>query len=37
LRNVYPEQRLHACDAGEKQDKFILGQTGLGTEENNDN
>jgi len=37
LRNVYPEQRLHGCDAGEEQEKFILGQTGLGTEENNDN
>lgn len=34
LRNVYPAQRLHDCTAQE-QELFILGQSGLGTEENN--
>lgn len=31
VRNVYPPQKLHECDAGEDQPKFVLGQTALGT------
>ena len=31
VRNVYPPQRLHECDSGEDQPKFLLGQTALGT------
>ena len=31
VKNVYPSQRLQACDAGEEQPKFILGQTALGS------
>ena len=29
-RNAYPPQKLHECDAGENQPKFLLGQTALG-------
>jgi len=31
VRNIYPTQKLHECDAGEDQPKFLLGQTALGT------
>jgi uncharacterized protein len=31
VRNVYPPQKLHECDAGEDEPKFLLGQTALGT------
>ena len=31
VRNIYPPQKLHECDAGEDQPKFLLGQTALGT------
>ncbi len=36
LRNVYPRQRLYECDADEGREKFILGQTCLGSEPNRD-
>ena len=31
VKNVYPTQQLFECDATETQQKFILGQTALGT------
>jgi len=31
VRNIYPSQNLHECDAPEKEEKFLLGQTALGT------
>jgi uncharacterized protein len=31
VRNVYPPQKLHECDAAEDESKFLLGQTALGT------
>jgi hypothetical protein len=31
VRNVYPAQKLHECDAPEGEQKFLLGQTALGT------
>lgn len=31
VRNVYPAQRLHKCDAPEGKGKILLGQTALGT------
>ncbi len=31
VRNVYPAQSLHGCDAPESQSKFIVGQTSLGS------
>jgi hypothetical protein len=34
VRNVYPSQKLHECDCGEDQPKFLLGQTALGSMEN---
>lgn len=33
VRNVYPSERLHECDSGEEQPKFVLGRTALGTED----
>jgi uncharacterized protein len=33
VRNVYPPQKLHECDAPEGKEKFLLGQTALGTME----
>ena len=32
VRNVYPSERLHECDPGNEQPKFVLGRTALGTE-----
>ena len=31
VRNVYPPQQLHECDSPENEEKFLLGQTALGT------
>jgi uncharacterized protein len=31
VRNVYPSQKLHECDAPEEERKFLLGLTALGT------
>lgn len=31
VKNVYPAQKLHACDSREDQPKFILGRTALGS------
>jgi hypothetical protein len=31
VRNAYPPQKLYECDAPENQQKFLLGQTALGT------
>jgi hypothetical protein len=31
VRNVYPSQKLHECSAPEGEQKFLLGQTALGT------
>jgi hypothetical protein len=31
VRNVYPSQKLYECDAPEGKQKFLLGQTALGT------
>ena len=31
VKNVYPSQKLHECDALPTQSKFILGQTALGS------
>ena len=31
VRNIYPTQQLHECDAGQDQPKFLLGKTALGT------
>jgi len=31
VKNVYPKQKLFDCDAAEDRMKFILGQSGLGT------
>ncbi|MEY2497298.1 MAG: uncharacterized protein QOD12_854 [Verrucomicrobiota bacterium] len=31
VRNVYPAQKLHECGAPEGEQKFLLGQTALGT------
>lgn len=33
VKNIYPTQKLHPCDSGEDQPKFILGDTALGTQE----
>lgn len=35
VRNVYPAQKLHECDAPEGEQKFLLGQTALGTMKDN--
>lgn len=32
VRNVYPAEHLHQCEAGDEQPKFVLGRTALGTE-----
>lgn len=34
VRNIYPSQKLHGCAAPEDQQKFLLGQTALGTMKN---
>jgi hypothetical protein len=36
VKNVYPTQILRECDSGEDQPKFILGQSALGTMEENE-
>ncbi len=33
VRNVYPSEHLHECEAGDEQPKFVLGRTALGTED----
>lgn len=35
VRNCYPTEHLHECDAGDERPKFILGLTSLGTTEGN--
>jgi len=34
VRNLYPSQKLHECDAPEGEQKFLLDQTSLGTMKN---
>lgn len=33
VKNVYPPEKLHVCDGGEKQKKFIVGRTAIGSME----
>ncbi|HIJ94640.1 MAG TPA: diguanylate cyclase [Desulfuromonadales bacterium] len=35
VRNCYPTEHLHECEAGDERPKFILGSTALGTTDGN--